>query len=198
MKKLIFLYLMVLSVVNAIAQDAPPELPKIVNDTLFTTSGFKIIEKIDIKIGSGSMPDGDFKYIRTNANSLFNYSSTNGYNGLANQANSFSRSNSGLKYKIKTVEKRGSKKHGYVYYAKIGNGLVNFEIDVENAISSGEIIVPDEFKPKSKNNLPVIVEVKQPVSLADELAKLKKLMDDGVLTKEEFETQKKKLLGKNQ
>ena len=32
------------------------------------------------------------------------------------------------------------------------------------------------------------------VSIADELTKLKKLYDDGILTKEEFEAQKKKLL----
>jgi hypothetical protein len=35
---------------------------------------------------------------------------------------------------------------------------------------------------------------KEPSSVADELTKLKKLMDEGVLTKEEFEAQKKKLL----
>ena len=34
----------------------------------------------------------------------------------------------------------------------------------------------------------------QTVSKADELSKLKKLMDDGVLTKEEFEAEKKKIL----
>ena len=32
--------------------------------------------------------------------------------------------------------------------------------------------------------------------IADELKKLKELMDDGVLTKEEFDEQKKKLLKK--
>ena len=31
-------------------------------------------------------------------------------------------------------------------------------------------------------------------SVADEIAKLKKLYDDGILTKEEYEAQKKKLL----
>jgi hypothetical protein len=34
-----------------------------------------------------------------------------------------------------------------------------------------------------------------PTSVADELGKLKNLFDDGVLTKEEFEAQKKKMLG---
>ncbi len=37
--------------------------------------------------------------------------------------------------------------------------------------------------------------VQQLTGVADEIIKLKKLMDDGVITKEEFETQKSKLLG---
>ncbi|KFC23260.1 hypothetical protein SAMN04488097_1226 [Epilithonimonas lactis] len=60
------------------------------------------------------MPDGDFKYIRTNSASLFNYTSTTGYQGLANQANSLPRNNSGLKYVIKKVEERGSKREGLI------------------------------------------------------------------------------------
>lgn len=181
---------------SAFCQDNDSTLPKIVNDTLFTTSGYKIVEGQEIKIGTGAMPDGDFKFIRRNSASLFNYTSNNGYQNQANAANAFPRSQAGLKYKIKSVEKRGNKKRGYVYYAKIGAGLINYEIDVENAISSGELNVPDDFKPKSKTTA-VVVEVKQQVSIADELIKLKKLYDDGVLTKEEYEAQKKKLLEKN-
>jgi hypothetical protein len=181
---------------KAFSQDNDSTLPRITKDTLFTTSGYKIAEKQEIKIGTGSTPDGDFKFIRRNIASLFAYNSTTGYQGLANSANAFPRSQSGLKYKIKTVEKRGSKKHGYVYYAKIGSGLINYEIDVENAIASGELVVPDEFKPKPKQQA-VTVEVKQQMSIADEVTKLKKLLDDGVLTQEEYGAQKKKLLEKN-
>ena len=38
---------------------------------------------------------------------------------------------------------------------------------------------------------------KQPCPKADELTKLKKLLDDGVLSKEEFEVEKKKILNAN-
>lgn len=175
----------------AYSQDS--ELPKIIGDTLFTTSGYNIVEGQEIKVGRGTMVDGDFKYIRTNSSSIFAYYSTTGYNNQANSANAFPRRNSGLKYKIKSVEKRGNKKHGYVYYAKIGSGIVNYEIDVENAIESGELMVPDEFKPKSKENI-TVVEVNSKISVADELIKLKKLLDDGVLTQEEYNEQKKKVL----
>ncbi len=34
---------------------------------------------------------------------------------------------------------------------KIGAGLINYEIDVGNAIASGKLDVPDEFKPTPKN-----------------------------------------------
>jgi len=169
------------------------ELPKFENDTLYTTSGFKMWEGLEIKIGVGAMPDGDFKYIRTSSTSLFNYSSSNGYNSLANSANSLPRKNSGLKFKVKDIVDRGSKKRGHLYYVKIGTGLVNYEIDVENAIASGELSVPAEFKPKQQGQQVIL---NQNFSLADELAKLKKLYSDSVLTKEEYEIQKKKLLEK--
>lgn len=181
---------------TAFSNDNDTTLPGIIKDTLFTTCGYKIIEGQEIKIGTGAMPDGDFKFIRRNAASLFNYTSNNGYQNQANAANAFPRNQAGLKYKIKSVEQRGSKKRGYVYYAKIGAGLINYEIDVENAIASGELTVPDEFKPKPKAPT-TVVEIKQQVSVADEIAKLKKLCDDGILTKEEYEAQKKKLLEKN-
>jgi len=169
------------------------ELPKIANDTLFTSSGFKITEGLKLKIGIGTTPDGDFKFIRRNNNSMFAYSSSTGYQSLANSANAFPRNQSGRFFEVKRIEKRGNKKHGYLYYAIIGNAIVRYEIDIENAISSGEIVVPDEFKPKPKNQ---IIELKQQLSIPDEILKLKKLLDEGILTKDEFEIQKKKLLEK--
>lgn len=77
-------------------------------------------------------------------------------------------------------------KKGYIKYAVFTLGIVNYEIDIENAINTGEVessgIKND--KNKSSNNF----------SVADELSKLKKLFDDGVISKEEFDEQKKKLL----
>ena len=181
-------------IMNAYAQDST--LPRIDGDTLITTSGFKVAEGQELKIGTGAMPDGDFKFIRKNSASLWQYYSTTGYQGLANQANALQRSKSGLTYKVNRIEKRGKKKTGFVYYVVIATGAGKYEIDIDNAISSGELVVPDEFKPKPKNAV-TVVEVKQQISVADELTKLKKLLDDGVLTKEEYDAQKKKLLENN-
>lgn len=108
-------------------------------------------------------------------------------------ANSLPSRNRGFDYKVVKIDKRGNKKHGYTYYPVINVGAIRFDID--NAISSGELDVPENFKPKAK---PLLVEVKGgQISVADELVKLKKLFDDGVLNKEEYEAAKKKLLEKN-
>lgn len=167
--------------------------PKFENDTLTTSTGFKVYEGLSIKIGTGSMNDGDFKFIRTNASSLFNYYSTTGYQGLANQANSFRRSNSGLTFKVKKIMTRGNKKNGYVYYAKIGQSLINYEMDVENAIKSGEIVVPEEFLPKTKNQIQEIIKE----SKYDKLKKIKELKDSGVLSEEEFQKEKERIMSEN-
>ncbi len=190
--KLLLLALIITT--SVFGQENDKQVPRISGDTLITSCGYKIIKRQEIKIGTGSTPDGDFRFIRISSNSLFHNSASNSaFNGLTNQSNALPRDKSGLKFKIKSIENRGNKKHGDLFYAKIVLGLTGYEIDVENAIASGEIAVPDEFKPKPKTT---VVEVKQQVSVADELIKLKKLYDDGVLTKDEYTTQKNKLLNK--
>jgi hypothetical protein len=164
------------------------ETPRISGDTLIYKPGLLFIKGERIKMGTGAMPDGDFKFVRRSATSLFQYNSTTGYQGLANSANSLPRTASGLEYKIVRIDKRGSKKNGYVYYPIINVGAIRFEIDVENAIKVGEIVVPDAYKP--------VLNSTQQVSIPDQLKKLKELYDSGGLTKEEYEAAKKKLLDK--
>jgi hypothetical protein len=191
MIRLLSLILCNIIVASVFAQN--PE-QKMVGDTLYTISGFKVTAGDKLKIGTGAMPDGDFKFIRKNAGSLFAYNSSNGYQGLANQANSFSRREAGHEYKVIRIDKRGTRKTGYVWYPIIGDGIFRYEVDIDNAIAAGEINVPSEFKPKP---IGTVVEIKQSISVADELTKLKKLYDEGVLTKEEYDAQKKKLLESN-
>ncbi|MBV6879122.1 SHOCT domain-containing protein [Epilithonimonas ginsengisoli] len=168
-------------------------LPRIENDTLYTTSGYKLYPKLEVKIGVGTMPDGDFKYIRTNSASLFNYTSTTGYQGLANQANSLPRNNSGFKYVIKKVEERGSKKRGFNYYVVLKN-IIAYEVDVENAIRTGELELPEEFRKTIPTNDTVKMST---TDKYDKLKKLKELLDSGILTQEEFKTEKDKVMAEN-
>jgi hypothetical protein len=190
MKKLILLFAVIFFMADAFSQNKNDELPKMKGDTLYTSCGYKIIYGRDIKIGVGSMPDGDFKFIRRYTNQIFANQLAVENQAIINQSNALPRSYSGYKYVVKKIESRGDEKRGYVYYLKISMGLMAYEIDVENAIASGEISVPDEYKANKEK----VVIVKQQFSVGDELTKLKKLLDDGALTKPEFDLLKKKIL----
>lgn len=170
-------------------------LPRVEKDTLFTTSGYKIVVGQDLNIGTGATPDGDFKFIRRNSSGFGTMLITSDNNSYNKSQLSLPRSMAGHKGKVVKIVTRGNKKIGITYQPLVSFGAGRYEVDVDNAIASGELVVPDEFKPKPKTNT-TVVEVKQQVSVADELTKLKKLYDDNVLTKEEYESQKKKLLEK--
>jgi hypothetical protein len=78
---------------------------------------------------------------------------------------------------------------------KLESGLEKLEewisekkIDIYKEVPSQKVIISE---PNSEKQVPKAGSN----SIADELTKLKNLMDQGVLTKEEFEAQKKKLLG---
>ena len=53
------------------------------------------------------------------------------------------------------------------------------------------IVKTGEKKTENSNSRPMVIESD---SVADEISKLKKLMDEGVITEEEFQKQKNKLL----
>lgn len=172
------------------AQDA---LPKIENDTLYTTVGYKIGKGQVITIGKGSTPDGEFLYIRRNTKAAISLNNPGmSHNGENVMTNSFPKRQYGQTFEVKKLRKDGNRKRGYNYMAIINSGPTKYEIDVENAIASGELKVPDGYRPKTTG----VIEASQGSSVADELRKVKKLYDDGILTKEEYEAQKKKLLEK--
>lgn len=154
---------------------------KISKDTLFTPSGYKIIEGEMVKVGTGSTNNGDFKFIRVNSASMMKSYSV--IRSLANDANAFPREKSGQNFKVIKLEKRGNEKRGYVMYLVLG-GLVRYEVDIANAIEYGEILIPIEFRKTNSKT-----------SSADELKKYKELFDSGAITKEEYEAKKKQLLG---
>lgn len=192
MKKVLGFLLLAFSAMQILGQNEP----SFDNDVLKTSTGFKIKEGDNLKVGIGSANDGAFNFIRVNANSMFLTYSTNGDQRGAAANNALPARYSGLTLEVKKIEIRGNKKRGYVYYAIVKAGtMARYEVDIENAIAKGEIVVPEEFQPKQKNASTVIVN--QQLSVADELIKLKKLYDDGILNKDEYEAQKKKILEKN-
>lgn len=66
-------------------------------------------------------------------------------------------------------------------------------MDVENAIKSGEIVVPEGFLPKTKNQIQEIIKE----SKYDKLKKIKELKDSGVLSEEEFQKEKERIMSEN-
>jgi hypothetical protein len=160
-------------------------------DTIFTHCGLKFTATDTIKAGVGSMPDGSFKYISVASSSPFRLVGGNNPNAL-NNANAMQSGLSGFKFNIHKMIRFGNNRIGFKDYIILKNGeLIRYECDINSAIASGEIEVPEQYRPKQK---PMEVVIKNGFSIADELLKLKKLLDDGILTKEEFEAQKKKLL----
>lgn len=74
-------------------------------------------------------------------------------------------------------------------------GAVNDEnsiiVDNNNLTQAREVVQYLEERRRSLRNGTQV----QPISSADEIAKFKKLLDDGVITQEEFDAKKKQLLG---
>ncbi len=161
------------------------DLPALVKsgDTIYvTTENVRYIIGGDVHLGLGTLPNGNFKFIRiarNNPKTIHLYQLKSDWRGHF--------------FRIKDVFKVGSDDRGYAFYLEIDGGLaVNYECDIVNALRSGEVVV-DGYTPPSQK--PVVVE-QQHLSIADELKKLKELKDEGILTQDEFDTQKQKLLSK--
>lgn len=199
MKKTLYVLLLLIGTLSAKGQDSTLSFPRVSDqeDTVWLSDAVRFIVGHDVRVGSGSTDDGSFKYIRISSASWTHFSSSDGANSrAANEAISLPVTFSGLKMHIKKLRVVGNKKRGYVIYLVLGGGtLTNYECDIVQAVKYGEIDCKNcESMRKSKINTTTIINNGQ--STADELAKLKKLKDDGVLTEDEFQIQKAKLLSK--
>lgn len=152
------------------------------SDSIVHRSGYVFRKGDNVKMGIGTLMNGDFKFVRVSSQSLL-WSQNDSQNALPARY-------AGLNGEIASISQRGSKKRGFTYYLIMKFGLPGrYEIDIESALAAGEILLPDQYMPNKKSS-------NSTLSTADELLKLKKLLDDGILTKEEFEAEKKKLLQK--
>lgn len=180
MKKILFFLIF-----PAFSYSQEIELPRIVKDTLFTSSGFKVVAGTDIKLGVGSLPSGDFKYIAVSA------ASWSVLMDPSHKPDQIGRRWSGHLFHVKKFRRDGNKKRGFTYQLILGGGnIANYDCDVENAIASGEIVVPEEFRPHTQS-----ASISSS-SAADELTKLKTLFDSGAITKDEYDSAKKKIIAK--
>ncbi|MRG45900.1 hypothetical protein GFS24_12290 [Chitinophaga sp. SYP-B3965] len=156
------------------------EAKEATKDGYKTSSGWVIKEGDKIKIGTGSTGNKVFAYIYNAPGITLDISRTPLPTGFAHKNAT-----------VKNITFNGFKKTGYTPIIVVGMGVLNnFQIEIDNAITSGEVLVPAEFAKKEAT-----VSSAPAASMADELKKLKDLLDSGAITKEEYETMKKKVIG---
>ena len=145
-------------------------LPRFENDTLYTTSGFKIYKGQTIIFAEGTGNDGRFRYLKIRG--------SDHPRKLTHQSLVVDRV---WDFYVSGLDNAYIKIRGTVFRDGKSRSL-RFKMIFEKAIqgfdgSSPEVVVPDEFK-----------------RMADELARWYKLYQDGGITKDEFEIQKKRLI----
>lgn len=95
----------------------------------------------------------------------------------------------GLIVTIKKIKKYNKRRFKGVIFTVGAGDLTNYLIDIENAIKSCEIV--DCKKDKGE------VAMAETLSKFDKLKELKSLLDEGILTEEEYNSEKKKILERN-
>lgn len=145
------------------------------NDSLVTSIGWVIKQGDYLELANGTMDNGRFKFVQTSE-------ALGGGSALSHLPNRYGTQ----RYRVTKIKSYRNNQIPVIVLNKTMGIENRFDVEIEGAIKSGEVIVPEQFRKKEP--------VSQPASVADELTKLKKLYDDGILTKEEFEAQKKKLL----
>ncbi len=133
---------------------------------------YKVGEEFELNRGSDT--NGKFVYVNIGGWAV----SSNAEN------NRLGAGNAGLIVTIKKIKKYDYKRYKGVYFTVGGGNLTNYTINIEKAIESCEV------KP-CKEDVSAVV---QESDKYDKLAKIKKLLDDGILSQEEYEAEKKKIL----
>jgi hypothetical protein len=135
-----------------------------------------------VKLGRGSAPNGSFNYMQMGGFGAF-LAHKQQRSDQTNIDKTFANTVTVIR-KMKSAQINGTQK---VTFVVDGNGPVNFNLAIDDAIQACEVI-------PCKNQATVSA-TKTVTDVADEIAKLKKLLDSGALTQAEYDAQKKKLLG---
>jgi hypothetical protein len=171
MKELIFAML-----ICPLISNAQKPVPRFENDTLYTSSGYKIYKDLTLQFGNGTGDNGNFRYIDVKSGK-FSYRLAN-RSFIVKKLRQFENS----VFRIGRIELVGSFifKDGTKTYMEI---MLIFDKAIENELElPGELIVPAEFRNK------------QILSIAWEIRRLYELYKKGDISKAGFESQKKKLL----
>ena len=138
-----------------------------------------------VRLGTGSKPDGSFLYLEDRGLGLpVPPAGPGGRSRGGSHTLPKDYANAGVIIKsIKVVPVNGINK--YLFMVNPG-GLIRYSMYIDDAIAACEV------KPCATPDAP---NASKPVpSVADEIQKLKQLLDSGALTQAEYDSQKKKLL----
>ena len=150
------------------------------------TNGITYHEKDTIKLGRGSAPNGDFLFFQMGGwGAALTYNSYAG-SDQHNLNRHYSGGNVVLK-KIMSYKLKGAVK---VYFVVGGGNITNYNLHIEDAIASCEIANCNE-------PTPTVVTVAPAPDKFDQLKKLKGLLTEGIITQEEYDKEKAKLLEVN-
>ncbi len=157
---------------------AQKPIPRYQNDTLYTSSGYKIYKGLTLHFGSPTGTRGNFRYVNIKSDTK-----------VAALVNNFIVVKKMKNFGISVLGNAYIEIFGSIIFKDGSKGYVDLHIAFDRAIENSldlpsEIVVPDEYR-----NRPT-------ASIADEIKKLKNLYEDGIITKEQYEDQKKKLLEK--
>lgn len=160
----------------------------VVADTLFLVDGHRFVKGEKLRLGYGSNPRKDFQFIKISPNNWLMYAGGDIYEVCLGSVYA------NTEMQMKGFKLWGNKKLGKKWYIIIGGGdIVNYSCEIKEAIDFNEIrseIITAKGKLNNDANS------KGGISIADEIRKMKQLLDDGILSQEEFDAQKAKLLEK--
>lgn len=145
-----------------------------------TTAGTQVHIGDTLRLGRGTLPTGEFQFVYVPANVFMGSKQVN-----------FSSQLNNLTVRVKDLRFQHSKLYGDKTVAVIKANTLNGCVDLNAAEEAGEIITAHTRRAAVSAPPPTAT---SPPSTTDELLKLKKLYDQKVLTKAEYDAQKAKLL----
>lgn len=136
-----------------------------------------------VKMGRGSGANGDFIFLTMGGyGAILTYDSRKPSGQL-----NISAGYAGLGVNIKKIKRYKFKGISKVYFVVGGGNITNYLLDIEQAIATCEV---EDCTPKNSG------QIVQQLSPADEILKFKSLLDQGIITQEEFDKKKQELLNK--
>lgn len=130
-----------------------------------------------IKLGKGSAPNGDFVYLQIG-----------GWAAGTGASTIIGSSYAGLAVEVKKIKEYNFKGQEKVAFTVDGGNITNYLLMIEDAIATCEVADCNNELGEVQNST---------TDKYDELKKLKELLDSGVLTQEEYESEKRKVLEGN-